>query len=146
MGILCSCPCCYCCPSIGCCGWKGPNHEISLQNPDWIKHLTEANPNLKLRDAVILGSHDSATSSISEFGCCSSLAITTRLSIYEQLMAGVRSLDIRLGQNGEQAHQVFIWHGPIMGGRFCTSVKKENNKETVPAKFGEGVEGKPNLF
>ena len=29
-----------------------------------------------------------------------------------------------------------------MGGKFCSSVTKENNKETDPLKFAEGVEGK----
>lgn len=107
-----------------------------------MKHLSEANPNLPLRDTVILGTHDSATSSISEFKCCSSLAITTRISLFEQLMSGARYLDIRLGKTGDKAHQVSIYHGPITGGKFCSSVTNENNGISNVANFGEGVKGK----
>jgi hypothetical protein len=104
MGILCSCTCCYY-PIIGCCGSKGPkNGQSKIESPDWMTLLSKDNPNLALRKTVILGSHDSGTGSISENQFCSSLAICTRLSIYEQLMLGVRSFDIRLGSTGKKAH------------------------------------------
>ena len=107
-----------------------------------MSHISQNNPSLPLRDAVILGTHDSATSTISESRCCSSLAITTRISLFEQLMGGARYLDIRLGKTGSKAHEVSIWHGPVCGGRFCTSVSNENNAENDPTKFGNGVNRK----
>ena len=62
---------------------------------DWMKHLPDDMP---LSKVVLPGTHDSATKNVQ-------LAYITRcqaLSIGEQLEAGFRYLDIRLGASGEQ--------------------------------------------
>jgi hypothetical protein len=126
----------------GCCGWKGPSNQPNITNKDWIDRMIEINPKIPIRDMTILGTHDSATGSISPYKCCSALAITTRFSLYEQLCAGARYLDIRLGQTGPNPWDINIFHGPISGGKYCTSVSNSNNGVMEPAKFGQGVPGK----
>ena len=141
MGICCSCDICYT-PICGCCGWKGPSNNPTIQHKDWIYQLALSNQKLALRDAVIFGTHDSATGSISPNQCCSALAITTRMSLYEQLSSGARYLDIRLGSTSKDPWDISIFHGPISGGVYCSSVKNENNSIIDPYRFNEGVPSK----
>lgn len=115
MGICCSCKCCNACQCCTCCGYDKQTVEFKTKNSDWIKHLAKKNPGLRLRDAIIPGTHNSGTYSIPRSKCCSNVAITHSMSIYEQLVFGARFLDIRLGGNGKKREKVNIFHNSMMG-------------------------------
>lgn len=156
MGIVCSdacctCKCCHCCSW---CGWDGPDHEKVTNpehaiNPKWMEQLVEVSPDVTLRGSMILGTHDSGTYDVSSCIPCSSMAKTTRRTVYQQLEVGARYLDIRLGSGGKKANEVRIFHGICGAGQFCSSVNKIDNHLTDVNEFskndGEGEESK-NLF
>ena len=135
MGIICSDACCNCVHCCSWCGWNGASHERVNKrelavNPHWMGSLMKAYPEARLRDCLILGSHDSGTYNISSCMPCASMGRTTRKSIYEQLEIGARYLDIRLGSNGGDPKDVRIYHGPCGAGMFCSSVKSNDIKFT----------------
>jgi hypothetical protein len=57
--------------------------------------LTSVNPDIKLRDCVITGTHDSGTYGIKKSEFLSSMAITQNFSFYQQATMGVRLFDMR---------------------------------------------------
>lgn len=69
--------------------------------PDW---MSELDNNTRLRDINIPGTHNSA----SLYG--GHIVITQKMSIEEQLLAGVRFLDIRLRQT---ENVLAVHHGPV---------------------------------
>jgi hypothetical protein len=63
---------------------------------DWMSELCQVNTTITLKDLVIPGSNDSASYSF-EFQPFATAIQTQNLSILEQLEAGIRYLDIRVG-------------------------------------------------
>jgi hypothetical protein len=131
MGALCSCSFCNIINCCSWCGWEGENHENWKQldeegNPDWMGKLIKINPDVLLRDCMIVGTHDSACGHLNQFKCCSSLAVTTNISIYEQLVKGARYLDIRLSGNGKNPHNVITCHGIMDICVFATTGAKND--------------------
>lgn len=118
MGICCSCQICNICQSCSHCGFSPSGEKLSRFNPKWIESLSISHPDKLIRDTIIPGTHDTGSYSISEYKCCSSIAITQKLSVYQQLLAGARYLDLRLAGTGESMENVYIFHGPIKGKKF----------------------------
>lgn len=137
MGICCSCPCCNLCQCCTYCGFNRPSSKIDSKNPTWMKELAEKNPDIKVRELILPGTHDTGTYSISKFKCCSNIAITQTQSVYEQLCSGVRYIDIRLAGNGTKRESINIFHGPMMGTKYINILdqiaqfSKENPSEFV---------------
>lgn len=147
MGICCSCNFCNTLTCCSWCGYYGPSQHRKLEanhkeSPDWMSHLAQKFPGAKLRDCMILGTHDSGSFSASPKIPCNSVARTTRLSVYEQLKAGARYLDLRLGGDGKKPNSVRLYHGIFPLGLFCTSVTQSNNDVEDITQFHSGVEGK----
>jgi len=80
-------------------------HEISMTSRATLKHI------------IIPGSHDSASSTISESAMCSAVGRTQNLTIREQLLSGIRFFDLRIA-SGKGGTGVNIVHGRLMGARF----------------------------
>ena len=81
-----------------------------------------------LKHLIIPGSHNSASYSIPESKLCSAIGICQNLTIKEQLLSGIRFLDIRVGsgrkiprndgKSSSYSSGVNIFHGPLMGCAF----------------------------
>ena len=78
--------------------------------------LTAASPDLKLRDVVIPGTHDSASSTIQKMQPFAAIGRTQNVSCYGQLQRGARYLDIRVG-GGDGPTDISIFHGFLRGGK-----------------------------
>lgn len=82
-----------------------PGHDFHHPNPkEWMSTLPLQN--LKVRDVVWPGTHDSATNKIGFVGISRPFAQCQKLSIYEQLCIGVRVLDIRVQQDRKVCHGI----------------------------------------
>lgn len=144
MGIVCANPVCNICTCLSCCGYNNRRYPISQINKNWMEKLAKMNPSIKLRDAIIPGTHNSGTYTIEQKRCCSSLAITQNKSIYGQLLLGARLLDLRVAGHGSAKDSLYIQHGPIRGALFVEAVNDvlrfitENPNETV--FFGIDIE------
>ena len=104
---------------------------------NWMENLAAVNSSIRIRDMVIPATHDVGTYSINKREFFSFSAITQRLSVYDQLCVGSRNLDLRYGGHGEEASEVYVWHGPYRGAKLeamfqqiCKFIS-ENNKEFV---------------
>ena len=131
MGILCSCTCCNILDCCSWCGWKGHSHDYWKQsgrkrNANWMEQLIKISPDVKLRDCIMIGTHNSSTGEISGYKCFSSIAKCTDISIYKQLIRGARYLDIRLASNGKNPHEVITCHGPLNAGFFSSTGAKND--------------------
>jgi len=82
-------------------------------------HLSK-NQKAKLKTMLIPGSHDSASYSISDQSIGSGVGKCQNVSVKEQLLAGVRFLDLRIasGKTGGGLSGVNIFHGCMMGCPF----------------------------
>ncbi|XP_024385927.1 uncharacterized protein [Physcomitrium patens] len=78
------------------CDFHHPNHK------EWMSTLPLQN--LKLRDVVWPGTHDSATNKIGVPGISRPFARCQKLSCYNQLCIGVRVLDIRVQEDRRVCH------------------------------------------
>jgi hypothetical protein len=97
-----------------------------------------------LKRLVIPGSHDSASYSIPNSTPGSAVAKTQNLTIKEQLLFGVRFLDLRIASSGRGG--VNIFHGRLMGCTFeevldeirdfCQEFRKEFVILHVVAEYG----------
>ena len=96
-----------------------PLCEYSCNNADWMTNLTSAAPNLKLRDVVVPGTHDSASYTISKMQPFAAVGRTQNVSCYDQLCRGCRYLDIRVGGVSEGDNDVRIFHGFLKGGKLA---------------------------
>jgi hypothetical protein len=76
------------------------------------------NPDVRLRDMVIPATHDVGTYGINKWEFFYFAAVTQRLSIYDQLRVGSRSIDLRYGGKGSGREDVYIYHGPYQGPSF----------------------------
>lgn len=77
----------------------------SSNHKEWMSTLPLQS--LSVRDVVWPGTHDSATNKIGVPGISRPFAQTQKLSIYHQLCAGVRVLDVRVQQDRK------VCHGPL---------------------------------
>lgn len=137
---------CKCLPMLNCCFYERtkPNPKSRLLSK-WMEILHKVNPEIKLNQMSIPGTHDSATYSIPDRKCLSSAAKTQRLSLYEQLNHGVRFLDVRYGGKNKKGtlNDIRVMHGPFMGNTLMENLKQirrfldENPKEFVIARFKE---------
>ncbi|KAL7560023.1 hypothetical protein ACA910_013514 [Epithemia clementina (nom. ined.)] len=86
----------------------------------WMEHLAKVAPNTKFRDLLVVGSHDSASCTISPSRPFSAVGRCQNLTVSEQLEAGIRLLDLRVGSHkGSTRHSdVCVWHGSLEGGPF----------------------------
>ena len=107
------------CFQFGCFIQNVPRHHgffsnaDSNSNADWMHHLLQIQPNVKLGSLCIPASHDSASDTISPFKAFSAVGRTQNVSVAEQLIRGVRSLDIRMATS--TTGSVGIFHGCLMG-------------------------------
>lgn len=110
---LCSSLAVNCC-QFSCCIPDVPTIEFpctSLANT-WMGQLIACRPEVKLRDLVIPGTHDSASYSLSAWTLFSAAGRTQNVSVYEQLLSGARYLDLRVaGGSQDGPSDVYIFHG-----------------------------------
>ena len=104
---------------------------IGSNKNDWISKL---DANKKLRDVVIPGTHNSASSTISKWSLFSGVAVCQNLTVYQQLNEGARYLDVRVcGHNND----VVTCHGIVKGGKLADVVDevkvflRDNPKEFI---------------
>lgn len=118
------CPCSAlalnCC-QFGCFIPNVPIVEFGYDHANWMAELTKVHPDVPLRDLVLPGSHDSASSSISTMTLFSAVGRTQNVSVAEQLHRGARYLDLRIGgvkggTSTSTTHGVTIVHGCLSGG------------------------------
>jgi hypothetical protein len=87
-----------------------------------MRALTNACPDIKLRDVIVPGTHDSASYTISPVKLFSAVGRTQNLSVQDQLLAGARYLDIRVADSKHSSKidrdkmSISIWHGCLEGG------------------------------
>jgi hypothetical protein len=110
------CPCSAlalnCC-QLGCFISDVPRRSsIQDSHADWMYHLLQTDPNIQLRSMCIPGSHDSATNTISSFKPFSAVGRTQNVCVSEQLLRGIRYLDIRMAGTSTG---VGIFHGCLGG-------------------------------
>jgi len=117
----------------------------SHSHPDWMTTLVESVSDITLRNLVIPGSHDSASYSIPSANLFSTIGRTQNTSIFEQLLQGIRFLDLRIASgsscsslfgtfkcnNSNSSHNnnrtcnddVYIYHGCLKGCKFESVLK-----------------------
>jgi hypothetical protein len=96
-----------------------PKNEMEkMLHERWVEQVANVNPNVRLRDMVIPATHDVGTYGISKSEFFYFAAQTQRLSIYDQLRVGSRSIDLRYGGKGDGREDVYIYHGPYVGPSF----------------------------
>eukprot|EP00804_Cyclotella_cryptica_P005321 CCRYP_019481-RA/>CCRYP_019481-RA protein AED:0.04 eAED:0.04 QI:278/1/1/1/1/1/3/160/439 len=113
--------------AINCCQFgfflqKHPRSGCDVhEHKGWMGKLTDLDPEKKLRDTVIPGTHDSASVTISKWSLFSGVGICQNITIREQLHRGARYLDVRIGGNPESksVQDVFICHGILKGGVYA---------------------------
>jgi hypothetical protein len=82
-----------------------------------MKALMNQCPDMKLRDVIVPGTHDSASYTISSLQLFSAVGRTQNLSVQDQLLAGARYIDLRVA-NAKKRIGLSIWHGCLEGGAF----------------------------
>lgn len=103
----------------------------ATNNNDWMSKLDS---NKKLRDVVIPGTHNSASSTISKWSLFSGVAACQNLTVRQQLNAGARYLDVRVCGH---KNDIFTCHGIVKGGKLAGIVEEivtylcDNPKEFV---------------
>ena len=94
------------------------DHDQHQPHADWMKQVLSACPNLKLRDLVLPGTHDSGSYSIPALTLFSAVGRTQNLSVLQQLQHGARHLDVRVGGAQHNDDSSSVWHGCLAGGPF----------------------------
>eukprot|EP00527_Entomoneis_sp_CCMP2396_P008080 CAMPEP_0198153698 /NCGR_PEP_ID=MMETSP1443-20131203/65310_1 /TAXON_ID=186043 /ORGANISM="Entomoneis sp., Strain CCMP2396" /LENGTH=528 /DNA_ID=CAMNT_0043820123 /DNA_START=96 /DNA_END=1682 /DNA_ORIENTATION=- len=86
----------------------------------WMALLAKLEPEKRFRDLLIVGSHHSASYTIHPNFPFSAIGRCQNLPIVQQLEAGIRLLDLRVGgRRGNQGHSnVMVWHGSLEGQPF----------------------------
>ena len=90
-----------------------PRNGPSADNSRWMQDHLDAWGKRPLKQWVLPASHDAA---MYETGWVKSLAQTQDLSIYEQLMYGVRWFDLRPQWSGGA---LYMHHGPVLGPKLA---------------------------
>jgi len=80
----------------------------------------ETDTKTTLNNVIIPGSHDSASYSIPTRTLGSAIGRTQNLTIRQQLLSGIRYLDLRIASGKQHGHigGVYIFHGPLRGCTF----------------------------
>ena len=86
---------------------------IGANSNDW---MSKIDANKKLRNVVLPGTHNSASSTISKWSLFSGVAVCQNLSIYQQLNAGARYLDVRVCGH---KNDIITCHGIVKGGKLA---------------------------
>eukprot|EP00985_Skeletonema_marinoi_P016129 scaffold8574_cov85-Skeletonema_marinoi.AAC.3 len=109
----------------------GSSSYPTNNNNDWMSKL---DANKKLRDVVIPGTHNSASSTISKWALFSGVAACQNLTVHQQLNEGARYLDVRICGHKDD---IVISHGIVKGGKLSDVVDEvgaflcDNPKEFV---------------
>mmetsp|Transcript_3688 Transcript_3688/g.10149 ORF Transcript_3688/g.10149 Transcript_3688/m.10149 type:complete len:516 (-) Transcript_3688:89-1636(-) len=93
---------------------------IGGTSASWMEILANVDPDKKFRDLLIVGSHNSGSYSIAPHRAFSAIARCQNLQVLDQLEAGIRLLDLRVGgKKGSRARSdISIWHGSMEGQPF----------------------------
>ena len=125
MGIVCKPAVCGACPCVSCCGFDRPyKREQTSHLASWMGTICRLNPQIPFSEIVSLAAHHSATYSISQNRCCSSVSVCHKVDVYEQLRCGVRCLDFRYSTCDAQCGHIVIRHGPHVGGSYFDELDK----------------------
>jgi hypothetical protein len=124
-----------------------PNRDLyctynsTAMTAQWMEQLVASAPpnhTFTLRDLVLPGTHDSGSGTIGRFKIFSAAGRTQNLSLYEQLKAGIRYLDVRVANGSTGGDDILsIWHGCLEGGNLDKSLQgvldflQEHTKELV---------------
>lgn len=109
------------CACLPVCGYKQKPLEDDDKNADWMNHVAQHNPNIRLNDLKMPEAHDAATSYINPKKPFTSISRTQRLTLKQQLELGIRLLDLRfapLHNNLTSDNNFSVQHGPHRGGEF----------------------------
>lgn len=92
----------------------------------WMEELAKSSPEVKLRNLIMLSSHDAATSSIPGHICCSSVSRTQTFNLHQQLKVGVRHLDTRFApcKKRNQLDALSVQHGTHSGGDYFDALEE----------------------
>lgn len=115
------------CCQFGCFVQNTPRIPCASENNEWMTKLTEIAPKKKLRDLVIPGTHDSASSTIAKWRLFSAVGLCQNVTVTEQLQRGARYIDIRIGSGAKEStlmEDVHIVHGILKGGKFSDIVEE----------------------
>jgi hypothetical protein len=141
-----------------------------------MRHLIKVQTDVKLRDLILPGSHDAATSTIARHKPFSAVSVTQNVSVGDQLRRGVRFLDLRIAGGTSGSCAVSIYHGMHQGsslqtvlqgiadflvehanevlviefvaeyGRHFTSIQKKTALDMIKQYLGEYVMQEPNNY
>ena len=113
------------------------NNNDKYPHKRWMGDLVASKRNVTLKRMVLPGSHQTATYSIPSQKIGSAVAKTQNLTIREQLLLGVRFLDLRIASNSNSNESgVNIFHGPFMGCTFEAALQEISGFcEQFPTEF-----------
>ena len=116
-------------------------YNSTAMTAQWMEQLVASAPQnhtFTLRDLVLPGTHDSGSGTIGRFKIFSAAGRTQNLSLYEQLKAGIRYLDVRVANGTTGGDDILsIWHGCLEGGNLDNALQgvadflQEHTKELV---------------
>ena len=92
----------------------------------WMEHLANLEPTLRYRDLLVVGTHNAASSTIQPSRPFSAIARCQNLSVLEQLEAGIRLLDLRVGgfKGSKRPSDIGVWHGSMQAGPFLPILRQ----------------------
>jgi len=102
----------------------------------WMSCNKDLISNIIFGELVIPGSHDSGTYGISHKRAASGMAICQSENIYEQLMIGIRYIDLRSGASNNSLENIYIYHGPIKSVKFFECI---NDVARFSKKYEEEI-------
>ena len=110
---------------VGC-----PPSSSSPSHSDWMTTLVESVSDITLRNLVIPGSHDSASYSIPSTNIFSTIGRTQNTSIFEQLLQGIRFLDLRIasGSSSCSCSSLFGTFTCTNSNSSCNNNNNDNNR------------------
>lgn len=120
----CACSSLACNPfQVSCClPTAASKPSVRTHHADWMGRLGKINRNIKFRDLILIGAHDSASFSVGNNQPMSAVAKCQNFDTTQQLHAGVRILDIRMATGESAKSRIAIWHGCVQGGDLVETV------------------------
>jgi hypothetical protein len=116
----------------------------SLKNRNWMELMKADIKSTKLIDLIIPGSHDSGSCGINDKEWGSTIYITQKVPIFDQLLIGARFLDLRYGPGSTwDAQDVKVMHQMFKGEYLKDILSKineflnQNPKEFIIINFQE---------
>lgn len=106
------------------------SYQSNADTANWMGKLVQTlgkSSNLTLRDLVLPGTHDSASSSIHGLKPFAGVGRTQSATIQEQLELGARYLDIRVAASSTVNGDISIWHGLLEGNPLQSTVLDDIN-------------------